>query len=84
MTEQSLAIVGAGTMGAGIGQVALEAGWNVRITDVEPEALERARDRIRDGLLRRAKKVSPAVDAEAWARSRLERLRTAAEPVAAE
>ena len=69
-------------MGAGIGQVALEAGWQVRITDVTPEALDRARGRIRDGLLRRGAKLSPAVDAEAWASQRLERLRTAANPVA--
>ena len=82
MTEHSVAIVGAGTMGAGIGQVALEAGWQVRITDVTPEAVDRARGRIRDGLLRRAAKLSPAVGAEAWVRSGLDRLRTVAEPVA--
>jgi 3-hydroxybutyryl-CoA dehydrogenase len=81
VTEGSVLIVGAGTMGAGIGQVALEAGWDVRITDVEPEALDRARGRVRDGLLRRAAKRSPAVDPAEWAGAHLGRLRAEAGPV---
>ena len=43
-------IVGAGTMGAGIAQVALEAGCEVVLYDVDDAALERGRERIRDGL----------------------------------
>lgn len=81
MTERSVLIVGAGTMGAGIGQVALEAGWEVRIADVAPEAVERARGRIRDGLLRRAAKRTPAVDPASWADAQLPRLRTDQEPI---
>ncbi|HYN68612.1 MAG TPA: 3-hydroxyacyl-CoA dehydrogenase NAD-binding domain-containing protein, partial [Candidatus Eisenbacteria bacterium] len=81
MTDHTVAIVGAGTMGAGIAQVALEAGWHVRLADVDPEALERARGRIRDGLLRRAAKLSAAVDRAAWAEAHLDRLRTDAGPV---
>ena len=50
-------IVGAGTMGAGIAQVALEAGCEVVLYDVDEAALERGRERIRDGLTRRAAKL---------------------------
>lgn len=81
MTERSVLIVGAGTMGAGIGQVALEAGWDVRIADVAADAVERARGRIRDGLLRRAAKRSPSVEPGSWADAQLERLRTEARPI---
>jgi 3-hydroxybutyryl-CoA dehydrogenase len=48
-------VVGAGTMGAGIAQVALEAGARVPLHDVDPGAFERAHERIADGLVRRAR-----------------------------
>ena len=47
-------IVGAGTMGAGIAQVVVEAGDEVVLHDVDETALERARARVREGLTRRA------------------------------
>jgi 3-hydroxybutyryl-CoA dehydrogenase len=81
VTERSVLIVGAGTMGAGIGQVALEAGWDVRLADVAAEAVERARGRIREGLQRRAAKRSPTVDPASWADAHLERFRIAAGPI---
>jgi len=43
---QIVAVIGAGTMGHGIAQVAAGAGLRVRLHDAEPAALERARSRI--------------------------------------
>ena len=68
-------IVGAGTMGAGIAQLALEGGWTVTLTDAKPEAVAAARARIRDGLTRRAAKAEPNERArQAWIEERLGRL----------
>jgi len=74
----TVGVVGAGSMGAGIAQVALEAGSEVVLHDVDPAAIERARERIRDGLERRATKLGldeGAVDS--WVGARLEALREA-------
>ncbi len=69
-------IVGAGTMGAGIGQVALEAGCEVVFYDVDEAAVEGARERIRDGLTRRAAKLGlDAAEADEWVAVRLDRIR---------
>lgn len=48
-------VVGAGTMGAGIAQLALAAGHRVLLHDVDPAAIERARGRIAVGLARRGR-----------------------------
>ena len=69
-------IVGAGTMGAGIGQVALEAGCEVVFYDVDEAAIEGGRERIRDGLTRRAAKLGLDQGETAdWVAARLDRVR---------
>ena len=71
-------VVGAGTMGTGIAQVALEHGHEVVIHDVDEIAIERGRDRIREGLAKRAAKL--ALDADTiddWIDGRMARLRDA-------
>lgn len=46
----TVAVLGAGTMGHGIAQVMAMAGHPVRLQDVDPAALESARERIRENL----------------------------------
>ena len=73
-----IGVVGTGTMGAGIAQLALEAGHEVLIHDVDPAAIDRGRSRIRAGLERRAGRLDLDQDsAEAWVDGRLARLRAA-------
>ncbi|WP_020575230.1 3-hydroxyacyl-CoA dehydrogenase family protein [Actinopolymorpha alba] len=50
LTPRTLAVVGAGLMGAGIAQVAATAGWQVTMRDVTDEALKRGLDGIRKSL----------------------------------
>jgi 3-hydroxybutyryl-CoA dehydrogenase len=69
-------IVGAGTMGSGIGQVAVEAGCEVVLYDVDDAAVDAGRERIRDGLARRAaKRGLEGAAADDWVTTRLERVR---------
>jgi 3-hydroxybutyryl-CoA dehydrogenase len=62
----TVAVVGAGTMGHGIAQVAAQAGYAVRLADVVPGAAARALGRIRqnlDGAVERAKTTPAERDA---------------------
>lgn len=69
---ENVAVVGAGTMGAGIAHVCALAGMNVRLIDVDEGALERAMQTIRANLARQAKKK---VIADGDVRSAFERIR---------
>jgi 3-hydroxybutyryl-CoA dehydrogenase len=70
-----IGVVGAGTMGAGIAQLAVEAGHRVLLHDVNAEAIERGRERIRLGLERRAARLDLDADsADEWVEGRLGRL----------
>ena len=69
-------LVGAGVMGTGIAQVALEAGHEVVLHDVDQAALARGRDRVADGLARRATRaVSDPAAIDDWIAVRMARLR---------
>jgi 3-hydroxybutyryl-CoA dehydrogenase len=73
-------IAGAGTMGAGFAQVAIEAGREVVLYDVDQEAVDRARGRVRDGLRRRRRHNEPELDdasLERFVEARSASLRTA-------
>jgi len=43
---RTVAVIGAGTMGAGIAQVCAQAGWKTRLHDAFPEGLEAGMERI--------------------------------------
>ena len=68
----TVGILGAGTMGAGIAQVAAEAGIEVLVHDPVDGATERARDRIGGFLARKAEKgqLDPNEAADALTRIR--------------
>lgn len=51
-----VSVLGAGTMGGGIVQVAAEAGYHVRVHDPVPGAVDRARERISRFLARKVEK----------------------------
>ncbi|OLB78290.1 MAG: 3-hydroxybutyryl-CoA dehydrogenase [Actinobacteria bacterium 13_2_20CM_2_71_6] len=68
-----LAVVGAGLMGAGIAQVAAQAGWEVTLRDLTSEALSRGLDSIRDSLGRQVRKGTLDPDVAAVA---IHRIRT--------
>ncbi len=50
MAVQRVAVVGAGTMGAGIAQLCAQSGFSVKVHDPAPKALEALSGRLRRGL----------------------------------
>jgi 3-hydroxybutyryl-CoA dehydrogenase len=67
-----IGVIGVGTMGAGIAQLAIEAGHPVLLHDVDAAAIEGGRRRIRSGLERRAARLELDPDsADDWVTGRL-------------
>jgi 3-hydroxybutyryl-CoA dehydrogenase len=67
-----IGVVGAGTMGHGIAQVAVQSGYEVVLADTVQEALERGVAQVAKGLGRLVEKGKLAADARDQALSRLE------------
>jgi 3-hydroxybutyryl-CoA dehydrogenase len=67
-----IGVVGAGTMGHGIAQVAVQSGYEVVLADTVPEALERGVAQVAKGLARLVDKGKLAAAARDQALSRLE------------
>src|SRR4051812_25502542 len=67
----TIGVVGAGTMGHGIAQVAAQSGYRVTLVDVVPAALERGRTQIGKGLERLVAKGKLAAEDRDQALSRL-------------
>jgi 3-hydroxybutyryl-CoA dehydrogenase len=55
MQPEQIAVLGGGTMGAGVAQAALAAGCAVALYDVSAASLERARERIAAGLAKQGR-----------------------------
>src|SRR5918999_2067071 len=68
---QTIGVVGAGTMGHGIAQVAAQSGYEVVLVDAVPEALARGREQIGKGLERLVSKGKLAAEDRDRALSRL-------------
>ena len=57
MDDDLIAVLGGGTMGNGIAQVALAAGLSVVLHNVNDAALANARERIAGGLVKQGRAV---------------------------
>jgi 3-hydroxybutyryl-CoA dehydrogenase len=68
---QTIGVVGAGQMGSGIAHVAATAGYQVKLNDVSPAALDKARAVIEKNLARQLKKERITVDMADAALSRV-------------
>ncbi len=71
MEIRTFGVVGAGTMGAGIAQVAAMAGFPTVVVEIVPAALERGLQGIEKSLERLVAKGKLTADASAAARARL-------------
>jgi 3-hydroxybutyryl-CoA dehydrogenase len=69
---QTVGVVGAGTMGAGIAQVAASAGYDVVMRDIEEEFVEEGFERIEDSLDRLVRKGEVDADEREGVLDRIE------------
>ncbi len=60
----TLGLVGSGQMGAGIGQVAAQAGFSVLLYDVTPQIVNRALENIQRGLVRLTERGKLSAEAQ--------------------
>ncbi|MCA9550687.1 MAG: 3-hydroxyacyl-CoA dehydrogenase family protein [Myxococcales bacterium] len=68
---QNVLVIGAGTMGAGIAEVAAKAGCSVRLFDVSAEVLEAGKARIERSLAKAVEKGKLGADAAEATRARI-------------
>ena len=71
-TVEHVGVVGAGTMGSGIAQVAAASGYDVTMRDIEPEYVENGFETIADSLDRQVKSGSLTESEAEAARDRIE------------
>src|SRR5437667_7906559 len=69
-----IGVLGAGTMGAGIAQLAARAGAQALLYDPVPEALGAGLERVGEGLHREAARRGASADGRAQAQAALARL----------
>ena len=67
----TVGVVGAGTMGSGIAQVSAQAGYQVRLRDIEEESLDRGFETIDDSLGRFVERDTLSQDEADAARERI-------------
>ena len=71
MEIANIGIVGAGTMGQGIAQVSIQAGYSTHLVDIDGAALERGVSRIDKGLERLVAKGRLTAEEQTAAHGRL-------------
>jgi 3-hydroxybutyryl-CoA dehydrogenase len=71
VSVERVGVVGAGTMGAGIAQIATLGGYETHVYEIDEEPLERGMKMLRDGLRRGAERDRWSADDAAAAEDRL-------------
>src|SRR5438477_7238430 len=71
MTEKRIAVLGAGTMGAGIAQVAAQSDYDVLMYDIKDEFVQRGLEKIKSALQKRVDQEKMSADEMAAALGRI-------------